>query len=188
MIKLSILLPVYNQPQELERLLLSLIPQLTSEIEVIIKDDSSNNESENIIKEFAKKYDIRYFRGQKEGIDKALLFLFEKAKGKFIWWIGDDDISKNAISKILEVLNKDVSFIWINYKIGEILHINHKEGFIGRDELLVKAGTGLGFCSSAIFRKDAVDLKEATKYIGTEWVSLFSFLSAMTKQIGISHL
>ena len=59
-ILLSICIPTYNQPQKVKRLLKSLLPQISPEVEIIVCDDSSNFETENIIKEYLGKTSIKY--------------------------------------------------------------------------------------------------------------------------------
>ncbi|MEX2164812.1 MAG: glycosyltransferase [Sulfuricaulis sp.] len=84
-ILLSICILTYDQLSEIERLLNSLVPQVTDEVEIIIRDDSTNNETGLLVKRFANILPIRYFHGNKEGIDKTVIFLTEEAQGKFVW-------------------------------------------------------------------------------------------------------
>jgi len=178
---LSVCLLVYNQAPEMERLLNSIYSQITPEVEVIIRDDSTDDECMKAARKFPG---VRYFRGQKGGIDRTFLFLLEQAKGRFVWWVGDDDITKRGIGKVLRVIkNNDISFVWINYQIFNQSEpvTNMKEGIIDKDKLLENAGTGLGFCSAGVFKKSTVDLETAKKYIGGAWTSLYSFLSAISK-------
>ena len=57
---LSICLATYNQPDKVERFFESLIPQLTleiaSQIEIVVRDDSAGLETENLIKNYSKKF------------------------------------------------------------------------------------------------------------------------------------
>jgi len=187
--KLSICLPVYNQTQELKRLLDSIAPQMTPEIEIIIRDDSTNDETKVLVDSFSKNIPIKFFHRAKEGVDKALLFLLEQAKGEFVWWIGDDDVSPDAIKKVLGVINreKEINFIWANYWIFNVKELSidmQKDGFFkDRDELLEKAVVGLGFISACIFRRSAalIGLEESKKYINSEFFSLYIILSSIAQ-------
>jgi glycosyltransferase involved in cell wall biosynthesis len=79
---LSICILSYNQAPDIERLLNSLVPQVTDEVEIIIRDDSTNNETELLVERFSNIIPIRYFHGKKEGIDKTVIFLANEARGR----------------------------------------------------------------------------------------------------------
>ena len=55
MIKISIIVPVYNMEKYLEKCILSLINQTLKEIEIIFIDDESKDSSLKILKGYAKK-------------------------------------------------------------------------------------------------------------------------------------
>lgn len=179
---------VYNQPEDVQRLLSSISLQVDERVEIVIRDDSTNNDTKKIVNKFLSIPHLNYHQGSKEGIDKTILFLTKKATGKFIWWMGDDDISSDAISKILGLITKypDLGFLWANYKIinsGTVaIDITENRFFRDVDELLEKSGTALGFISSCIFnRLIALDsIEDAKKFIGTEFVNLFIVLHVIT--------
>lgn len=187
--RLSICLPVYNQADELNRLLKSIIPQMTPEIEIIIRDDSTNSETKNIVKKFSKSFPIRYFQGIKEGIDRAVIFLVEKARGEFVWWIGDDDVVLGGISRVIEIIkNKpEVNFIWANYRIFDSKEIAidfpSDRFFKNRDELIEEAVVGLGFISATIFRRSIAlkGIEGARHCIGTEFSNLYIVLYVLAQ-------
>lgn len=173
MIKLSICLPVYNQAPELKRLLSHI--SFREDIEVIVKDDSTNDECAAVCGD----YNVRYFHGEKKGVDKALLFLLQEAKGEYIWFIGDDDIKANAVDRVLEALKCPVSFLFVNGTANGKQLLDLPDGYVSKDKLLEEARCGLGFISSCIFKKDMSVFEEAKKYIGSEWVSLFLVFNAL---------
>ena len=65
-------------------------------MEIVVRDDKEDDKTEEVITDF-KRINIRYFRGEREGLDEALLFLTKKATGKFVWWIGDDLLVPGAV-------------------------------------------------------------------------------------------
>jgi len=181
-----------NQPEVASRLLSNLKDQVNSECEIIIKDDSPTDETEIIVSEFQTffKSNIQYFRGKPEGIDKTIIFLTEKAQGEFLWWVGDDEITANSLTNILETISRkrDLGLIWANYLYqdsGQSLlafDLGQNKYFTDRNEVLLKARTGLGFISSTIIRADIAknNLAKSKKYIGTEFVNLFLVLSVLS--------
>ena len=66
---ISICIPTYKQPKELKRLLESLKLQLTQEIEVLICDDSPDDESMELVLRYNKHgSNIKYFRGSENNV------------------------------------------------------------------------------------------------------------------------
>ena len=85
----------------------SITPQITNKVEILIRDDSADDATERIVQSFSNFKNLRYFRGAKEGVDKAIIFLLREARGKYFWGFGDDDLDSGAISKVLDVIYKN---------------------------------------------------------------------------------
>lgn len=192
---LSICLPTYNQPNSVRAFFESIIKQLTSDIEIIIRDDSSNNETESIVKEYTNRLPIsvRYFKGEKSktgGYDKALLFLTEEARGKYIWWYGDDIMANDAVARVISYIRKypTLSFIWLNSQniINEKdlgLNLGGDKFFKNGSEIFeINVGL-LGFPSATILkREDAIKgISEAKKFIGTTLTGYYLVLYVISQ-------
>ena len=72
---LSFCIPTYGQPMQLKRTLDSLLGQDLEEVEIVIRDDNPDTESERIVSEYLTKLPIRYFHMSKEGVDLAFMFV-----------------------------------------------------------------------------------------------------------------
>ena len=59
--KYSIIIPVYNRPEEVDELLQSLTQQNLSPYEVLVIDDGSTRSSEEIAEKYKDELNIRYF-------------------------------------------------------------------------------------------------------------------------------
>lgn len=159
---LSVCVPTYNRPKEFERMLIGLIPQLTSEVEVVIRDDSTSSASKEIFDRLieGREVNYQYVRGEKIGLDAANLFLIEKASGKYIWWFSDDDeMQPGAIARILNLVKQylEISFIWANFILGKDgnIAVMREEGFFkDRNEVLETLGTNIGLLSTLIFNRE----------------------------------
>ncbi|PLR78238.1 hypothetical protein CU633_06900 [Bacillus sp. V3-13] len=91
----SILIPTYNRPDYFELALKSALDQTYSNIEIIIGDDSTNNETEKIVRENYLPYynHIIYIKNEKNlGQFENDLMLMEKAAGEYINFLMDDDL------------------------------------------------------------------------------------------------
>lgn len=114
--KISIIIPVYNREKEIEKCLESVINQKNiEEIEVIIINDGSTDNSENIILNYIQnhqKIDIKYIQKENEGIAKTRNLGIKKANGKYIMFVDSDDyIDKNLIEKLDKYINEDIDLI-----------------------------------------------------------------------------
>ena len=77
----SIIIPIYNASKYLKRCLDSVINQTKTELEIILINDGSTDNSEEIIKEYKDKR-IKYFKNKNQGIGKTRNFGITKATGK----------------------------------------------------------------------------------------------------------
>lgn len=94
---LSICIPSYNRPDELYRLLLSIDLEAAEEIEIVICEDASpkRDQIREKVYEYQKqsKYKVNYVENEKNfGYDKNLRQCISQAEGKWIVFMGDDDL------------------------------------------------------------------------------------------------
>lgn len=154
---LSICIPTRNQPQALNRLLQSIVNQeKLCNVEVIINDDSDDDETKKIAKLYESNLVIRYKKRFGSGVDSGIIELVQEAHGLYIWFIGDDDIVRNAVNliKSCQGVVSGAEFIYAdtqNHETGR-MHLGFKEDCFFKDcnELLLLTGTGLAFISSNI--------------------------------------
>ncbi len=99
----SIVVPVYNMAQYLERSVNSLLKQTYKDIEIILVDDGSTDECPRICDDFANKYDIiRTVHKENGGLSSARNCGIENAKGEFIIFPDPDDwVSEDYIMDLV---------------------------------------------------------------------------------------
>ena len=113
MIKVSVIIPDYNIEKYIERCLVSIKNQSEKNIEIIVVNDGSTDDTLKVINEVALN-DKRFIIIDKknEGIIEARKSGFDIAKGKYILFVdGDDWISLNIISSLYnyaEINNLDI--------------------------------------------------------------------------------
>ena len=95
--KISIVSPVFNVEKFLARCLDSLVNQTLSDIEIILVDDGSPDNSGRICDEYAKKDDrVIVIHKENGGVSSARNVGIDKAKGKYICFVDSDDyVSKD---------------------------------------------------------------------------------------------
>ena len=76
----SIIIPLYNRPQEIDELLSTLTRQTYTQFEVLIIEDGSKEDARDIVERYSNKLDIRYFYKENEGQGFSRNYGFERAK------------------------------------------------------------------------------------------------------------
>ena len=103
MVKISILMPIFNDEEYLRESIDSILKQSLKDIEVICVNDGSTDGSLEILNEFSKRYDfIKVFTKENEGSGIARNYALTKATGEFIAYLDSDDIFINE--KALELM------------------------------------------------------------------------------------
>lgn len=119
--KVSVIVPIYNVEKYLEKCINSLLSQTLEDIQIILVNDGSKDNSGNISKEYEKNNKDRVIYVEKEngGLSDARNYGLKYATGDFIAFLDSDDyIEKNAYE---EMYNKAIEenadyvecdFIW----------------------------------------------------------------------------
>ncbi len=97
---ISIIVPIYNAENYLDKCIESLLNQTKKEIEIILINDGSTDNSEKIIKSYKDKR-IKYFKNENQGIGKTRNFGIEKAKGKYLMFVDSDDYIDKNMAKLM---------------------------------------------------------------------------------------
>ncbi|MCX2575322.1 glycosyltransferase [Pedobacter sandarakinus] len=87
----SIIIPLYNRPQEIDELLYTLTKQTYLQFEVLVIEDGSKLDAEAIVNTYADKLDIKYYVKENAGQGFARNYAFERANGDY-FIIFDSDI------------------------------------------------------------------------------------------------
>ena len=111
---LSVIVPVYNTEKYLEKSLKSIIKAKIKNMEILVINDGSKDDSESIILKYQKKYPelIRYIKQENRGLGNVRNVGLKNAKGKYIASVDSDDtIDKNLFRESLKYMKKDVDVI-----------------------------------------------------------------------------
>lgn len=87
----SIIIPLYNRPQEIDELLASLTKQDYTNFEVLVIEDGSKLKAKEIVDSYRDRLQVSYYYKENEGQGFARNFGFERAKGDY-FIIFDSDI------------------------------------------------------------------------------------------------
>lgn len=119
--KISVIIPVYNVEQYLEKCLDSILNQTYKNIEIILVNDGSIDKSGVICDEYSRKYNnIKVFHKENSGVSSARNLGIDNATGQYLAFVDPDDyIDANMyeilVKKIVET-NSDIamcSFVYV---------------------------------------------------------------------------
>ena len=102
-IKVSVIVPVYNVEKYLQKCLDSLVNQTLEEVEILVVNDGSPDNSQAIVDEYAKRYPdkIRSFIKENGGLSDARNFGVERACGEYLAFVDSDDYVREDMYELL---------------------------------------------------------------------------------------
>ena len=108
-VSLSICIPTYNRAVELRATLEALAAQWQSNLELVIADNASTDNTEELVHEYAARIaPVRYHRWSvNQGPDRNFLKAAELATGTYCWLLGSDDLpAPGAIHRLLALVEE----------------------------------------------------------------------------------
>ena len=88
--KYSIIVPVYNRPDEVDELLESLCSQTLKDFEVIIVEDGSQKPCKDVCDKYADILDLHYYNKENSGPGQSRNYGVERAKGEYVIILDSD--------------------------------------------------------------------------------------------------
>lgn len=123
--KISVIIPVYNSSKYLRKCLDSVVNQSLKDIEIIIINDGSTDDSKSIIEEYQNNYsNIIFINQENKGIGKSRNIGIEKASGEYITFVDSDDYIKEDM---LEVYYEYARKYNLDLVIGSYIKKNNKK-------------------------------------------------------------
>ena len=137
---ISIIVPVYNTEKYLDRCLSSLVNQTYKNIEILIINDGSPDNSQKIIDKYTKKNkNIRSFVRCNSGISSTRNYGIDNAKGDYIIFIDSDDyVDNNYCEYLYNILTKnkcDIACCDYCYN-DEIISLKENLTIINKEQIL----------------------------------------------------
>lgn len=129
MYKISVIVPIFNSEKYLHKCLNSILNQTLKDIEIILIDDGSTDNSLEIIQQYSNKHNnIKYKYKKNEGQAIARNLGIEMATGEFITFVDSDDyIDENMLEKLYENAIQNKSDIVLCDYVEEYKNINIKK-------------------------------------------------------------
>lgn len=184
-IKLSICIATMNRAYYLKKLLDIIISQYQDNIELVVVDGASTDDTYDVIAAAQMKIsNVQYIRlEEKGGVDRDFSHAVNKAKGEFCWLLPDDDLIKpEAIKNILLMINKNTNLIIINAEIwsknmdfllvSQTVKINKNKEYNSNNfsNFFISLSNHISFIGSVVIRKSVWNKRQKQKYFGTWFV------------------
>lgn len=118
MVKISVIVPVYNVENELERCVKSICSQTYRNLEIILVDDGSTDRSGKICDELAKEDErIKVIHQKNAGVAAARLTGYQKSSGGVIGFVDSDDYIKDSMYEMMinEMNNTNADIVFCDY-------------------------------------------------------------------------
>jgi abequosyltransferase len=125
--KLGIVIPTKNRPELLIETIDNIFNNLQCEIELIIVDGSTNDDTEIILKSYIQYNKVIYFKPESSnGFDSDLNYGINRSNAEFVWMFSDDDlISGIDINNVYDEINTHhFDFYIINSVIYDKKYLN----------------------------------------------------------------
>lgn len=160
--KVSVLIPLYNQERYIEECLISVLNQTYKDLEVIVIDDGSTDGSYKIVEKYLSDDRIRLIKQNNIGLGATRNRLVNESTADFIYHLDSDDfIVSDCIESLVGVQkNNDSDIVFSNFTIinddKAILKKIDRRHFDTKEEYIKYFFSGFGYKSvcNTLIRKD----------------------------------
>ena len=108
MVKISVIIPIYNVEHFLSQALDSVLNQFFDSMQILLVDDGSTDKSGKIADEYAERYtNVQVFHTENSGYAEACNLGLSKANGEYVSIIEPDDfVDRNMFAELYERAKK----------------------------------------------------------------------------------
>ncbi|TWT11024.1 glycosyltransferase family 2 protein [Streptococcus sp. sy004] len=177
--KYSLILPVYNVAEYLERCLTSILKTSFEDYEIILVNDGSLDNSSTICDTYARTYhQVTCYHIPNQGVAHARLFGLERAQGEYIWFIDPDDyILGDPLTQLVPSLDL----------LPDVLMFDYQDYHFQKKIVEKVTSPYYGYLNQETFRKQFVSLF-GSNMLYTVWNKLYRRDFLLTHQLSFPKL
>jgi abequosyltransferase len=196
--KLSVCIATYNRGKFIAETLDSILSQLPSEVEVVVVDGASPDDTSGVMAQYTGRYAaLRYYREtENSGVDGDYDKAVGYARGEYCWLMTDDDLlHPGAIKSVLDKLQDEIDLVVVNAEVRsadfcrildeKLIRLNKGKAYGNGDEesLFLETMQGLSFIGCVVIRRDVWLARDRRRYYG----SLFVHVGVIFQHMPISR-
>lgn len=209
-ILLSICIPTYNFGRFIGETLDSLLPQTTDEVEVLVVDGASTDDTEQVVRERQERLPgLRYHRLEKKGgIDRDMAKSVELARGEYVWLFSADDwMGKGALERLLDEVRLGLDLYLCGFTLcdfemrprmahpildapdGSVYNLGDSRDRKDFFERGLTTSAFFSFMSSLVIRKEKWDSAEMDDtFVGSCWDHVARLFRLIPGGLGVKYL
>lgn len=183
--KLSICIATLNRAAFIGATLDSIISQATDEVEIVIVDGASTDNTEQVVGLYQQQFPrLRYVRlAAKGGVDQDYCRAVELAQGEYCWLMSDDDVLKpGALRVVLEATRRSYSLIIVNAELRNAdlskqlrsrqlpVYVNGVYTPAERVRLFVEVANYLSYIGGVVIRRQLWHVRDRQRYFGSAFI------------------
>jgi abequosyltransferase len=192
-ITLSICIATLNRAAFIEETLDSIISQATKEVEIVIVDGSTNDDTNDIVNTYRKKFSrIRYFHSVNTGYAQDYCKTIELAQGEYCWLFTDDDtLKQGAIQAVLSEITQEYGLILVNAEVrsADLSKLLVDRSLVSKsnriykvedsDQLFADVASYLSFIGCVVIRRSLWELRDKKSYMDTYFLHVGVIFQAL---------
>lgn len=193
-IQFSVIVPAYNAEKTIGRCLNRLINTKRNDFEIIIIDDGSGDNTENICRDIAASDDrVKYYKKQNGGVSSARNAGLKHAAGKYICFVDSDDfVARDYFEQISSAIYENCDLLIYGRKVynGQIYTLDKCKSrlIFSPDEITSFLCTELrkqklNFVCNKVFRRDLIEKYSISfpeqLHIGEDKVFVLRYITAV---------
>lgn len=163
--RITVVVPAYNNGKELPRCLDSLLAQTHEELEIIVVNDGSRDDTASVLAEYTARHNkIRAIHKENGGVTSARLAGIAEAKGDWIGFVdGDDAVEPDMYARLLENAGREQADIshcghQTRFPDGRVVYVHNTGDYRVQDHLtgireLLDGGQIEGSLCTKLFRR-----------------------------------
>lgn len=183
--RLSFCIATLNRGHIIGETLESIITQATSEVEIVIVDGASTDNTTEVVQSFQQRFpNIQYLRlPAKGGVDRDYCRTVELAQGEYCWLFSDDDLLKpGAVANILQAIEQGHDLVIVNSEVRtydfsqlvleKLLKADQDRTYKPSEfeQFFADAGFYLSFIGGVVIRRQAWVERQKEPFFGTEFI------------------
>jgi len=126
--KVSVIIPAYNAAGSINRSLESVLSQDYGDVEIIIVNDGSTDDTESVLRKYLSDNKIKYFKTENKGVSRAINTGLKEATGDYLCFLHADDLFLPGKIKTQVLLMEKYK----NYGISYTKESYFREGNVSR--------------------------------------------------------